>query len=344
MATGYVYDPIYLEHDLPGHPESSQRLRAVWARLQQTDLLSALTPIPAQPASEELLFSVHAEDYVHQVEQVALGGGGHLDSDTYVATQSYDAALMAAGGLVEATAAVLDNRVQNAFALVRPPGHHALHARGMGFCLFNNVAVAAQFALQTGGLERVLIVDFDVHHGNGTQDAFFDTDRVMFFSTHQYPFYPGSGHWGETGQGRGEGYTANVPLPYGVGDAGFRTIMENVLYPIAARYQPELILVSAGYDAHWNDPLAALNLSLTGYAQISRMLGALAEELGEERLVYTLEGGYHLNVLTHAVSNTFRTLLRQSGDQITDPFGPSPYDEPSVQDLVVHLQSLHHIP
>jgi acetoin utilization deacetylase AcuC-like enzyme len=343
MATGYVYDPIFLEHNYPGHPEGSQRLTHIWARLEQSDLLPALTPIPARPVDEALLHAVHAPDYVEQVKRVAGRGGGHLDMDTYVARRSYDAALMAAGGLVEAIGAVLDGTVRNAFALIRPPGHHALHDRGMGFCLFNNVAIAARYALDVRGLDRVLIVDFDVHHGNGTQDTFFDTDSVLFFSTHQYPFYPGSGHWKERGVGRGEGYTVNVPLPYGVGDEGFRTVFQQVLYPIARRYQPQIILVSAGFDAHWNDPLAALHLSLAGYNTLCHMLGEMADELCEGRLVYTLEGGYHLDVLAHAAANTFRTLLGRHYDQCSDPFGPSPYDEQPVDDIVAHLRTFHSI-
>jgi len=343
MATGYVYDPIFLEHDFPGHPEGRPRLETIWTRLEKGDLLPALTPIPAQPVNEELLLTAHTRGYIDQVRQVAGRGGGHLDADTYVAHRSYDAALMAAGGLVEATAAVLDGRVQNAFALVRPPGHHALRDRGMGFCLFNNVAVAAQYALNVRGLERVLIVDFDVHHGNGTQDTFYDTDAVLFFSSHQYPFYPGSGHWNESGTGKGAGHTVNVPLPYGVGDGALYTIFKEILYPIAVRYKPQIILVSAGFDAHWSDPLAGLNLSLIGYASLCQMLHEMADELCEGRLVYTLEGGYHLNVLAHATANAFRTLLGYHPDQYTDPFGQSPYDEPAIEELVTHLQTFNSI-
>ena len=343
MATGYVYDPIYLEHDYPGHPEGSQRLRTIWTRLKQSGLLSELTPLPAKPVANDLLLSVHTEGYRRQVEQVAAGGGGHLDSDTYVAPRSYDAARMAAGGLVEATAGVLDGTVGNAFALVRPPGHHAMREHGMGFCLFNNVAIAAHYALDVRGLDRVLIVDFDVHHGNGTQDSFYNTESVLFFSTHQYPFYPGSGHWQEIGSGKGEGYTVNVPLSYGIGDAGFQAVFEEILYPIALRYRPELILVSAGFDAHWSDPLAALNLSLAGYARLCRLLSAMAEELCGGRLVHTLEGGYHLNVLAHATANTFRVLLGQGDNQLTDPFGPSPHDELPAAEIVKQLRDYHNI-
>jgi len=343
MATGYVYDPIFLEHDFPGHPEGRPRLETIWTRLQKSDLLPELTSIPAKPVDEDLLLAAHTRGYIDQVRQVAERGGGHLDADTYVARQSYDAALMAAGGLVQATAAVLDGTVRNTFALVRPPGHHALRNRGMGFCLFNNIAVAAYYALNVRGLERVLIVDFDVHHGNGTQDTFYDTDAVLLFSSHQYPFYPGSGHWQEAGSGKGKGYTVNAPLPYGAGDGALHAIFREILYPIAARYEPQIILVSAGFDAHWSDPLAGLNLTLIGYAMLCQMLREMADELCEGRLVYTLEGGYHLNVLAHATANTFRSLLGQHPDKYTDPFGPSPYDEPAFDEIIAHLQMTHNI-
>jgi len=342
MATGYVYDPLYLEHDMPGHPESAERLRAIWANLESAGLLPALTAVPAKDVSLDLLRSVHSEEYRRQVEQVAGRGGGYLDMDTYVTSRSYAAALRAAGGLVEATAAVLDGRLGTAFALVRPPGHHARPAAGMGFCLFNNIAITARYALGRG-LGRVLIVDFDVHHGNGTQEAFYEEDRVLFFSTHQYPHYPGSGHWSETGAGRGAGYTVNVPLSAGMGDAGFRLIFEELLAPLARRYRPELILVSAGYDAHWADPLAGLGLSLRGYAFLCRALVGLANELCTGRLVFTLEGGYQLDVLAHGVANTFRVLLGQGDEEIVDPLGPAPDAERAIHDYIMQLRVLHHL-
>jgi len=191
MATGYVYHPIYLEHDLRGHPENQQRLKTILRVLEAHKMLPRLVPVEAEPISVERLQRVHTTRYIEQVQRVSRQGGGHLDADTYVRPASYDAALMAAGGLVEATRAVLDGEVENAFALVRPPGHHALAGRGMGFCLFNNVAIAARYALAERDLERVLIVDFDVHHGNGTQDEFEADPAVMYVSTHQYPHYPG---------------------------------------------------------------------------------------------------------------------------------------------------------
>lgn len=341
MSTGYVYDPIFLEHDLRGHPENAQRLVRVARLLEETGTLARLTLVPARAISESELAWNHAPDYVEQVCRAAERGGGHLDMDTYVAAGSYEAALKAAGGLIDLTAAVLEGRLDNGFGLLRPPGHHALRGRGMGFCLFNNIALAAYAALEAHGLDRVLIVDFDVHHGNGTQDSFDDDPRVLYFSTHQYPFYPGTGHWQEIGRGKGQSFTANVPLPPGVGDAGFTLIFEDFLWPLAERYHPQLVLVSAGYDAHWNDPLAGMQLSITGYAWLARSLKSLAETLCEGKLVFTLEGGYNLDVLSYAVLNTFKVLL--GDDEIADPLGPSPRDERPVDELVEHLKGVHRL-
>jgi acetoin utilization deacetylase AcuC-like enzyme len=342
LSTAYVYDPIYLEHNLPGHPESKERLVRVMRLLEKQGMLERLVAVEATPVSLERLARNHSQRYIDTVRQMAERGGGHLDLDTYLSARSYKAALMAAGGLVNAVEAVLEGEVDNAFALVRPPGHHALTARGMGFCLFNNVAVAARYALEEKGLERVLIADFDVHHGNGTQDAFYDKSCVLYFSTHQYPYYPGTGHWREIGRGEGEGYTANVPLSRGVGDEGFRRIFDEFLYPLAERYRPQLILVSAGYDAHWADPLAAMQLSITGYAHLAQTLKAMADELCQSRIVFTLEGGYQLEVLAYAVLDTFHVLL-DNNEEIEDPLGPAPRSERDVSDLVDQLKGLHRL-
>lgn len=341
MPTGYVFHPIYLAHDKRGHPENRERLEAIITHLNNIGLLAQLTSIPARPVDLDLLYQIHSEPYCRQVQAIAERGGGFLDPDTYISLRSYDAALMSAGGVVEATKAVLDGRVLNAFALVRPPGHHARPQRGMGFCLFNNIALAARYALSRRDLERILIIDFDVHHGNGTQEAFFAERDVLFFSTHQYPFYPGTGNWSEIGTGDGEGCTVNVPLAYGVGDAGFQQIIDELLFPLAMRYRPELILVSAGYDAHWSDPLAGLNLSIAGYNMICQRIKELAGDLCQGRLVLTLEGGYNQDVLSHCVANTFRILCGQPSDALSNPFGPSPYPERPVTELVRQLRTVH---
>jgi acetoin utilization deacetylase AcuC-like enzyme len=341
MATGYVYDPIYLEHDLAGHPENQRRLKSILQALEEYKILAQLAPIPAVPITPQRLARVHDLHYVEQVRRVAQQGGGHLDMDTYVRSASYEAALMAAGGLVEATRAVLDGELDNAFALVRPPGHHALRSRGMGFCLFNNVAIAARYALAERGLDRVLIVDFDVHHGNGTQDEFEADPAVMYISTHQYPHYPGTGHWSETGHGDGAGSIVTVPLQGGVGDDGFARVFEEIVGPAAWRFQPQLLLVSAGYDAHWDDPLAYMQLSVGGYTAIAQALKDLASELCSGRLVFTLEGGYHLEALAYSILNTFGVLMDGGGWSVVDPLGPSPRAERPVDDIIAQVQHVH---
>jgi acetoin utilization deacetylase AcuC-like enzyme len=343
MSTGYVYDPIFLEHDLRGHPENRQRLETTLRVLEDYGMLGRLTPIASEPISLERLERVHTRRYIEQVQRLAQGGGGHLDMDTYVRPASFDAALMAAGGLIEATRAVLDEEVDNAFALVRPPGHHALSGRGMGFCLFNNVALAARYALAERGLDRVLIMDFDVHHGNGTQDEFEADPGVMYISTHLFPYYPGTGHWRETGVADGEGSVVNVPLGGSVGDEGFAQIFHQVVGPAAWRFQPQLILISAGYDAHWDDPLAHLHLTVGGYAAIGQTLKDLADELCDGHLVFTLEGGYHLEALASSVLNTFALLLGDTSWELVDPLGPSPYAEQSVDEIVEQVKRVHNL-
>jgi acetoin utilization deacetylase AcuC-like enzyme len=339
MDTAYVYDPIYLEHDLPGHPEHAGRLRSILDRLSDEGVLARLRLLEPRPATEEELQRVHTADHVAHVRRVAESGGGYLDSDTYVSPRSFEAALAAAGGVVRAAEAAVAGEIANAFALVRPPGHHATPTQAMGFCLFNNVAVAARAALAGGGVERVLIVDFDVHHGNGTQDIFADDPSVFYFSTHQYPHYPGTGHWSEVGHGAGEGTVLDVPLPPGVGDVGYARILDELLWPLAKRCRPDLILVSAGYDAHWNDPLAQMNLSLAGYAHMGRELVEVAGQLCHGRIVFALEGGYQLDVLACGVLNAFYAMLEE--DTVIDPFGPSPRRERPADELIARLRELH---
>ncbi len=339
MATGYVYHPVYLEHNLPHHPENARRLESVLRLLTEEGVLERLVALEPRPATQAELERVHTAAHIERVRRIAEQGGGHLDADTYLNARSYDAACMAAGGLLVAVEEVLAGRVDNAFALVRPPGHHALADRGMGFCLFNNVALAARHAMAFPQVERVFIVDFDVHHGNGTQAILEEDPAVFYVSTHQYPYYPGTGHWSEVGRGAGKGTVLDVPLPGGVGDRGYALIWEKLVWPLARRFQPHLILVSAGYDAHWQDPLAAMNLSLHGYAALAHELVAMAQELCEGRILFALEGGYHLEVLAHGVLNAFYALLGE--DKVSDPLGPGYGGEPDVLPLLERLCALH---
>lgn len=339
MTTAFCYDPFHLNHHLAGHPENRARLANTWALLQADGILDSLLAVPSTAASDEQLLRIHSRRHLSNVARAATRNA-HLDADTYVGSDSEQAARLAAGGLVNVLAAVLHGKAANGFALVRPPGHHATPERAMGFCLYNNVAVAARAAQAEHGIERVLIVDFDVHHGNGTQDAFYTDGNVLFFSTHQYPYYPGTGHLRDTGLGNGAGTTVNVPFPAGVGDAGYAAAFDTVLAPLARRFQPQLLLVSAGYDAHWNDPLASMQLSLAGYAMLVQRLLTLADELCGGRIVFTLEGGYHLDVLAHAVLTTLRQLDGQP-NPLSDPLGPCPWNEYDASVLLAQVRQVH---
>jgi len=322
MKAGLVYDPIYLEHDTGDHVENSRRLVEAMSYLKETGIKEKLTCLPARPASVKELEMIHAPEYISYVKSKAEEGGGWLDPDTVMSPRSYEAALYAAGGVLVAVEAVMKGEVDSAFALVRPPGHHAIHDRAMGFCIFNNVAIAAKFALSKFNLSRVLIADFDVHHGNGTQDAFYADPEVLYFSTHQYPFYPGTGWMDETGTGGGEGTTVNFPMAAGWGDEECLRAFNEVLVPVAWRFQPQLILVSAGFDAHWADQLAMMRVSVTGFAQMAMILKKLAAGLCQGRLVFTLEGGYNLRVVASSIKAVFDVLLGNS--EIDDPMGKAP--------------------
>jgi len=262
---------------------------------------------------------VHAREHISRIQSQAESDGGWLDSDTVMSAGSWNAAIHAAGGVLTAVEAVMTKKVDSAFALVRPPGHHATCWQATGFCLFNNVAVAAKYALANFDIQRVLIVDFDVHHGNGTQDTFYADPHVLYFSTHQYPFYPGTGSVNETGVRDGEGFTVNVPLIAGWGDDEYQAVFEDVLAPVARRFEPQLILVSAGYDAHWADSISLMQVSVPGFARIAEIMKTLADMLCQGHLVFTLEGGYHLEALSSSVSATLDTLL--GNREVTDPLG-----------------------
>ncbi len=343
MKAGLVYDPIYLEHDTGDHVENARRLIDAVSHLNETGTKQRLMPLPARPATQEELEMIHAPEYISHARSKAESGGGWLDPDTVISAKSYEAAIYAAGGLMVATEAVIKKEVDSAFALVRPPGHHATRDRAMGFCIFNNIAIATEFALSKLNLRRVLIVDFDVHHGNGTQDAFYADPRVLYFSTHQYPFYPGTGQVNETGTGEGEGTTVNFPMAAGWGDEEYLRAFNEVLVPVARRFQPELILVSAGFDPHWADQLAMMRVTVTGFVQMAMILRELAAELCQGRLVFTLEGGYNLRVVASSVKAIFDMLLGKS--EIEDPLGKaSMASKPGgFNDHIETIKRTHHI-
>ncbi|CAN5825378.1 histone deacetylase [soil metagenome] len=338
--TAFVYDPFNLRHTQEGHPENYRRLEKTWSLLQADGILNQLLAVPSSSAPVEAILRVHAARYVEALQKLSARGGGHVDGDTYVNGDSYQAALLAVGGLLNLTDAVLQGEANNGFALIRPPGHHALPQVGMGFCLFANVAIATRWAQEHHGVGRVLIVDFDVHHGNGTQDVFYEDPTVLFFSTHQYPYYPGTGAADEMGVELGHGTTINVPFPALVGDQGYLEAFQRILAPAAREFRPELILLSAGYDAHWLDPLASMNLSITGYAKLVEAVMALADELCGGKLICALEGGYHLDVLAHSVLSTLR-VLSESPQGPSDPFGPPAEAERPATPLLDRIQKLH---
>ena len=341
MKVGFVYDPIYLKHDTGHHPENAQRLEAIISHLEQTGLTQQLTPIQPRPATIEELSLVHHEPYITHIREAAQKGGGWLDVDTVMSADSYDAALYAAGGVIKATEAVSNGEVNSAFALVRPPGHHATSRRAMGFCLFNNLAIAAKYALTR--YERILIVDFDVHHGNSSQEVFYHNPQVMYISTHQYPHYPGTGSIEETGIGTARGTTINIPLPGGSGDVEYQQVFAQIIVPAAQRFVPQFILVSAGYDAHWTDELAMMQVSTTGFAQMVKIIKGLADELCNGRLVFSLEGGYNLTALATSVKATFDVLL--GNPNIEDPLGQTPYPwaTPDITPLIKAIKEIHNL-
>ncbi|MBI2934964.1 MAG: histone deacetylase [Chloroflexi bacterium] len=320
MATGLVYDPIYLEHQTGSHPENASRLTAVMDHLKATGMLQKITVMKPRAASVEEIALAHDRHYIESIELKARTGGGWLDADTYLSPASYRVALYAAGGVLTGVEEVMEGRLDSAFALVRPPGHHASRARAAGFCIFNNVAVAATYALAKYDLGKIAIADFDVHHGNGTQDIFYVDARILYFSTHQYPFYPGTGQVSETGAARGN--IVNVPLPATSGDEAFLRAYGEVFTPAALRFRPDLIIVSAGYDAHWMDEISMTRLTVDGYARIVAAIKKVAEESCRGKMVFALEGGYNLRSLPACVKATIEVLLGEK--EIADPLGAPP--------------------
>jgi acetoin utilization deacetylase AcuC-like enzyme len=265
-----------------------------------------------------------------------------FDSDTYALPESPEIARLAAGGMIDTINAVLSGEADNGLVAVRPPGHHATPDRAMGFCLLNNIAIGARHAQAEHDIKRVMIVDIDVHHGNGTQDIFYDDDSVFFLSTHQAPpFYPGTGAEADTGTGAGKGATLNIPLPTGVGDAGYQILYDELIRPAAERFKPELLLVSAGFDAHFVDPLAQMKLSLAGYAHICRELKSIADALCNGRVIFVMEGGYDLKAIGHGMQNIAHVLL--DDDTISDPYGAHDTREPDLSDLIARLQERHNL-
>ncbi len=313
QKTGFAYHPDYLDHDTgPNHPERPDRLRASLAALQESEVWEQLHPIEPVPASVAQICYAHNPAYPEHIRR-------HCEQeipltyDTTVGHESYDIALLSTGGVLRVAEAVAIGTVQNAFAMVRPPGHHATQGQSMGFCLFNNIAIAARYLQREHGVGKVAIVDWDVHHGNGTQDIFYEDETVFFFSIHQSPLYPGTGSSYERGSGKARGTTLNMPMPEGSGDDEYIAVFTDVLIPALRDFSPEVILISAGFDAHYLDPLAGTELTADGFSKLTDLILELAEETASGRVISALEGGYSLEGVSESVVRHVEHLLKFDG-------------------------------
>lgn len=323
--TVVFYDPLYLEHDTGfGHPERAERLEATMELLEKTGLSDKVAVDSPRDATLEEIELVHPAGYIEKVRKMAESGGGYLDADTPVSPRSFAAALRSAGANLEGLERIFSGEIDNAFCLARPPGHHATPGRGMGFCLFNNNAVASRFAMEKWGVRRVFILDWDAHHGNGLQDIFYDDNKVLYVSLHQYPHYPGSGSYREIGEGEGEGYTVNFPLPARSGEEVYLAAFDRVILPIARQYEPELVLISAGFDGHFSDPLCSMMLSSNSYTEMTTRLKDLADQCCQGRIMASLEGGYNLAGISTSMVNVISVM---AGEDIR----VSEEGEPSAQ-------------
>jgi len=310
MKTGFIHDARFLEHDTgPGHPECSARLSETISFLQSQAWFNSLISIEAEKADLKNILDVHDAAYVRRAEEMCRSGSSYLDSmDVSICTESYDIALLAAGSTIQLADDVVNNHVDNAFALLRPPGHHAENAMAMGFCLFNNIAVLARYLQNTHGLNKIAIIDWDVHHGNGTQHLFEEDPSVLYISTHQYPFYPGTGSYSETGMGKGSGATLNCPMPAGATDQNYKQAFIEQILPKIDDFKPEFILISAGFDAHQADPLAEINLSTESFGWMTERIMEKANHYCDNRVISLLEGGYNLAALAKCVGKHLETL------------------------------------
>ncbi len=311
LNTGIVYSDVFMEHDTgAGHPESPRRLQVIIEKLRKKNLLEEAILIEPRKAALERIAAVHSKDYIRKVEKASLEEAGYIHSpDTPVSAESYRIALYAAGGVLEAVDRIMKGEVKNVFCAIRPPGHHAMAERAMGFCLFNNIAIGAKYLLDEYGFERVAIIDWDVHHGNATQDMFYNTPEVLYISIHQQPLFPGTGNAGEKGSGEGYGYNLNFPLEAGAGDEQYMDIFKKEIIPALGEFRPEFILVSAGFDAHADDPLGGMEVTSEGFSDMTKMLKRVAEEICDGRIVSVLEGGYCLEGLADSVYKHVRALM-----------------------------------
>ena len=313
MKTGFIHDDRFLEHDTgPGHPECSARLSSTISYLQTQPWYDGLIQIKSCDARIEDIMTIHDAAYIKHAEEVCRAGNGFLDSmDVSVCTESYDIALLAAGSAMQLADKIINRDIDNGFALLRPPGHHAEQTMALGFCVFNNIAILARYLQNTYQLNKIAIIDWDVHHGNGTQHLFEEDPSVLYISTHQYPFYPGTGSYAETGRGKGAGATLNCPVPAGTNDEDYRLIFKQTILPKLNDFKPEMVLISAGFDAHAADPLANINLNTNSYQWMTEQIMDIAHQFCEDRIISLLEGGYNLDALPKCIATHLTTLNRQ---------------------------------
>ena len=308
--TSLIYDDIYLKHDTgANHPENAMRIKNTIEHLRSTSIWQKLYPKKPRAATKEEISTVHTISQIEEVAEIAETGGGYLDPDTHVSPDSYNAALYASGALLTAIDLVMDKKADNAFCLVRPPGHHSTPTKAMGFCLFNNIAIAAKYIQSKYNLDRIAIIDWDVHHGNGTQDAFYDDPSVLFFSMHKYPFYPGTGAKEETGEGSGSGFTINVPLSYNTEPREYLKIFDDILKKRIKSFNPQFVLISSGFDAYRLDPISGLSLEASDFNALTKLTRNIANDCCEGRIVSCLEGGYHLLDLPKCIEEHLNGLV-----------------------------------
>jgi acetoin utilization deacetylase AcuC-like enzyme len=313
--TMMVVDRRYMNHFAGQlHPERPARIAAILEMAESLKRSALKCSAPRAALPEELMLC-HTREYVESVERTTDRERTDFDPDTHASAETWATATLAAGGVLSALEAVLDGAAENAFALIRPPGHHALPQRAMGFCFFNNVAIAASWLVKVRGMRRVLILDWDVHHGNGTQDIFYESSEVLYMSIHQYPFYPGTGWLDQIGNGAGAGFTVNAPVPATLGDSEYLKIFDRLLLPIARQFKPEFVLISAGFDAHYRDPLGGMRITESGFLAMTRRLMRLADECCEGKVVAALEGGYDLR----ALAACGRTVIDELGKDADEP-------------------------
>jgi len=313
LKTGIVKDNRFLEHITgDNHPESHHRLEIIYEMLEGSDMKEKYFPVKPRFATPEELEYIHTPEYISRVAATAGKSQVMLDPDTQTSPGSWDAAKLAAGGFLELIDRLMQKDIENGFALVRPPGHHAESNRAMGFCIFNNIAIGAKYANKQHNLDRILIVDWDLHQGNATQRSFYNDQKILYFSTHQFPYYPGTGDFNEVGENEGRGFTINIPLSPGPGDEEYAKIYLEILKPIALEYKPEIIMVSAGFDTYFQDPLGGMKVTPKGFARLTKIIMELAELVCKGRVLVILEGGYHLEGLRDSVKAVLLELTGES--------------------------------